>query len=88
MPSNKNSSKKQNDKSRLETFKNLHEDHSALELPHLIGYEYLIEWLFEIGVSMHTGMGSVPLSWQEIESWGKDLDLTPWEKKMLRELST
>jgi len=80
--------KKQSEKSRLETYKAINEDHSALELPELVGYEYLLEWLFEIGVSMHTGMGSVPLTWQEIESWGKDFDLTPWEKKMLRELST
>lgn len=72
----------------METFKMINEDHSALELPELVGCEYLLEWLFEIGVSMHTGMGSIPLSWQEISEWGKDLDLTPWEKKMLRELST
>ena len=72
----------------METFKMINEDHSALEMPDLIGCEYLIDWLFDIGVSMHTGMGSVPISWQEIESWGKDLDLSPWEKKMLRDLST
>lgn len=72
----------------METFKMTNEDHSALEMPDLVGCEYLIDWLFDIGVSMHTGMGSVPISWQEIESWGKDMDLSPWEKKMLRDLST
>ena len=72
----------------METFKMINEDHSVLEMPDLIGCEYLIDWLFDIGVSMHTGMGSVPISWQEIESWGKDMDLSPWEKKMLRDLST
>lgn len=57
-------------------------------MPELVGCEYLIEWLFELGVSLHTGMGSTPLTYQEIESWGSYLDLSPWEKHMIKDLST
>jgi hypothetical protein len=49
----------------------------------------LLEYLLEIGPADATGMGAVPISFQEIESWQHQVgvELAPWEVRMLRSLS-
>lgn len=51
--------------------------------PHITG------WLVELGITESTGMGSVPISWRELNAWvtGTSLSLAPWEKRLLRRLS-
>ena len=43
------------------------------------------------GTATQTGMGLVPLSWQEIESWvvcnGLEESVTPWELSVVRKMS-
>jgi len=52
--------------------------------PHLVGF------LVEMGMSEAAGMGMVPLSWREINAWcdGTRVDLAPWERRLIRKLST
>lgn len=79
-------------KSRLATFKELDENHPMLELPdieteHSAGY--LIGLLHEAGLMSSNGMGPVPLSWVDIESWISctEYDLPIWVKLKVRGLS-
>jgi hypothetical protein len=76
-------------KSRLKSFKEQDEDHNLLNLPEIVGASHLLSYLMEVGVAMSSGMGLMPLSWQEIDSWLRvtELPLTTWEKIVLRELS-
>lgn len=50
---------------------------------------YLINYLFDIGPVEASGMGSTPLSSQEIESWQNQsgIKLQPWEFSFIRKLS-
>jgi hypothetical protein len=52
--------------------------------PHIIGR------FVEIGISEANGMGASPLSWREINEWQRatSVDLSPWEVRLLRRLST
>ena len=79
-------------KSRLAHFKQVDEDHPFLELPdiqneHAAGY--VIGLLHEAGLMSSNGMGPVPLSWLELESWmrctGQELPL--WERLVVKTLS-
>jgi hypothetical protein len=47
---------------------------------------YLVNYLKELGSCLQTGMGLIPLTWQEIESWQRQngLTLMAWEVKALR----
>lgn len=76
-------------KSRLTFFKEQDENSSFLEFPEVDGAEYLIALLQEAGLMLTNGMAVVPLSWQEIESWLRTtkLDLSIWEKLVIREMS-
>lgn len=51
---------------------------------HLIGY------FIEMGMSEAAGMGMVPLSWREINAWcdRTRVELSPWEARLIRRLST
>lgn len=51
---------------------------------------HITGWLVEIGLTEAAGMGAGPLSWREINEWclGTCLDLAPWERRLLRRLST
>jgi hypothetical protein len=53
-------------------------------LPHLTG------WLLEIGLVEGGGMAAVPISWREIDAWcvRTRLNLSAWEARLLRRLST
>ncbi|WP_051971855.1 hypothetical protein [Massilia sp. 9096] len=59
------------------------------ELPPLEWGGYLVEYLFEFGPTTATGMGSVPVEPQCIESWQRQtgLNLSPWEFLTLQRLS-
>lgn len=50
---------------------------------------YLVDWLFEIGPVMASGMGCVPLTHGEIEAWQHNtgIGLEQWEARMLKKLS-
>lgn len=60
-----------------------------LPLPPVSGAEYLLDHLYEVGPTMGTGMGAVPLTFAELESWQGQvgIELQPWEVRMLRRLS-
>jgi hypothetical protein len=59
------------------------------EMPQLEWGEYLIQYLFEFGPTVLTGMGSGPVSPPHIESWQRQLglSLSPWEVRLLLRLS-
>jgi len=68
------------------------EDLSEIPFPEIPpGAEYLIGLFYGAGSAMPTGMGLVPLSWQEIEAWarcsGLEDSITPWELQVVRRLS-
>lgn len=60
-----------------------------LQFPELDDAAYLVPMLREAGLMSSSGMGVVPLSWQEIESWLRctELQVTIWEKLTIREMS-
>lgn len=49
----------------------------------------MVTLLQEAGTMQSNGMGAVPLTWQEIESWlnTTERDLSIWEKLTIREMS-
>jgi len=51
---------------------------------------YLLSHLWEAGPVAHTGMGPLPLSWQDLQSWQQMAGavLLPWEARTLRRLSS
>ena len=79
-------------KSRLASFKALDDNHPLLELPDIEsehGAGYIIGLLQEAGLMSSTGMGPVPLSWGDIESWLRctERELPIWLKLELKRLS-
>lgn len=50
---------------------------------------HLISRLVEIGLTEAAGMGAAPLSWREIDAWCNrtSVDLSPWEARLIRQLS-
>lgn len=75
--------------SRLKSFNDKDDDSAFLQFPELDGSGYLVNLWQEAGLIMSNGMGVVPLTWQEIESWLRvtELQLTVWEKLTIREMS-
>lgn len=76
-------------KSRLTVFKEQGGDSSFLQLPEIDGAEYMVSLLHEAGLMSGTGMGIIPLTWQEIEAWLRttELRLSIWEKLTIKEMS-
>jgi hypothetical protein len=76
-------------KSRLSLFKERDEDSTFIILPEVGSAGYLTRLLSEAGMYSSNGMGAQPLSWQEIEAWLKctELNLTVWEKLIIKEMS-
>lgn len=79
-------------KTRLEAFRSQDENHPLLSLPdieteHAAGY--LIGLLHEAGLMSSNGMGPVPISWQEIDSWMSvtEAEISVWERMMIKTLS-
>lgn len=50
---------------------------------------YMVDYLFSVGPVTPTGMGSIPITHQEILAWrfNMDIDICPWEANALREMS-
>ena len=46
--------------------------------------------LVEVGLTEANGMGASPLSWREIRAWQEStaVELSPWEARLMRHLST
>ena len=59
------------------------------EFPSLIGGEYLLEYLFDLGISHSDGYGQNPIKYTEIKAYCDlvSIDLSPFEVKTIRELS-
>lgn len=79
-------------KSRLASFRALDDEHPKLELPDIeseYGAGYIIGLLQEAGLMSSNGMGPVPLSWVDIESWIRcaEYDLSLWVKLKIKNLS-
>lgn len=51
---------------------------------------HITDRLIEIGLSEAAGMGTVPLSWREIDAWSNctRVILQPWEARLIRKLSS
>jgi len=49
----------------------------------------LIEWLYDIGPMSYSGMGVVPIGWQDIQAWQSvtGLVLQPYEAEAIKTLS-
>jgi hypothetical protein len=80
------------DKSRLAGFREKDENHPALRLPDIeseFAAGYLVAMLQEAGLMSSSGMGPVPLSWQEIESWMRctETQITVWERLTIKGMS-
>jgi hypothetical protein len=58
-------------------------------MPELYSGRYLVGYLFEIGPVVPAGMGNGPISFSEIDAWSGITGrvLSPWEARILRELS-
>lgn len=65
------------------------EESNSLKLPEIEGGDHMVNHLTEAGICLSNGMGLMPLTWQEIDSWLSvtGLELTTWEKLTLKELS-
>lgn len=63
-------------------------DGQELDLPACDAPE-LVQYLFDAGPVLYSGMGPVPLNHVEIESWQRNtgIPLSPWECRTLRRLS-
>lgn len=59
------------------------------ELPEVEGGQHLINYLFEIGPVLHSGMEAVPITQLELRAWQDNvgIDLHPWEVRLLKHLS-
>lgn len=71
---------------RLQTLK---EEDREPHYPHLECAQHVINYLFEVGPTMSTGMGVIPLTHQELQAWQRDMHirLRPWEARFICRLS-
>lgn len=58
-------------------------------MPQMACGDYLVIYLFEFGPTMPAGMGSGPVTFQEMRAWQEmsGIELQPWEAALLRRLS-
>lgn len=54
-----------------------------------VAFQYLFDYLFEVGPTSMTALGAAPLTWPEIDAWLARIprSLQPWELLTLRRLS-
>lgn len=73
----------------MATLRAANDDQPSLKLPDVEDGAYIIAMLHEAGLVSSSGMGVIPLSWQEIDAWMRVTDSTPqlWERLLIRELS-
>jgi len=69
--------------SRRESLKN------EPDMPPVEGAGYLLEYLWEIGPAVSTGIGAGPVSHEELLAWQSNtgIELSAWEARTLRRLS-
>ena len=62
---------------------------ASLKFPNIDGAEYLLQHLNTMGFSSSNGMGSIPISFQEIKAYSDlmGLEFTPQEVLALRAMS-
>lgn len=67
----------------------LRDDGVAHEMPDPGPAEYLLDILFDVGPVHSTGMGEVPIGYEQLAAWERvqGLRLSPWESRTLRDLS-
>lgn len=72
--------------SRREMFRK--QGFDSLEMPSCDA-QYVINYLFEIGPTAHSGMGESPISQSDIWHWQANtgIELSAWEARILRSLS-
>lgn len=75
--------------SRHKSLKEADENSSFLKLPKIEGAEYLVAFLYEVGLLGSNGMGAVPLTWTEIRNWQDctGTALNTWELITLKTMS-
>lgn len=56
-------------------------------LPDINDFSYLVKWLSDLNFGINTGFGLSSLSYVEIYTFGKALDITLWESKQIKMLS-
>lgn len=61
----------------------------SLQMPEVLGADYLVSLLNEVGPVDTNGMGVTPVGWTEMFHWIEltGLELSPWECLTIRELS-
>jgi hypothetical protein len=71
--------------SRLEQYE---ADGTEIKWPE-VTLQYLIDYFFECGACLSTGMGNVPITWQELKAWQDQtgIELQPWEARILKQAS-
>lgn len=79
-------SKRTPQKARRES---IEESGGQLSMPPLEWGDYLVEYLFEVGPTLPTGMGAAPLTPPVIESAQRllGIEFRPWEARLLLRLS-
>lgn len=70
----------------------IHKEMPDIPLPPISELEtYLVSLFYSSGQAMATGMGLVPLSFQEIKAWSEGSgigdSLTPWQFTLIRRMS-
>ncbi len=73
----------------MATLRAANDDQPSLKLPDVGDGAYIVAMLHEAGLVSSSGMGVLPLSWQEIEAWLRvtQTDAQLWERLLVRELS-
>lgn len=58
-------------------------------MPPLTVSDHIVGYLFEIGPIVTTGMGTAPISHQEMQAWQHNVGiaLEPWQARLIRQLS-
>lgn len=71
---------------RLETLK---DEGREPHYPHLESAQHVLNYLFEVGPTMSTGMGVISLTNGELQSWQSNacVRLRPWEARFICRLS-
>lgn len=74
---------------RAEKLQREDENSPYLEMPDVGNAAYIIQLLFDVGISVQSGMGLAPINWTELRSWTQvtRVNLSPWEAETIILLS-
>lgn len=89
VPEYKGPKSKSGDAPKTSRRQQLMQDGVPPQLPEVLAGQYLLNWLFEVGPTQPAGMGSGPVTFQELAAWQQQagIELQPWETSLLRRLS-